>query len=106
MMPINFIFFISLAKQKFIPEHEIEIPKDGNLHTFSADDMSTFLRHMGIEERILNHVHKKGLDGAKFSRLTDSDLERIEMKNPIICHFRDRSVKEKAAKKKSPFMML
>ena len=100
-----FVFSFS-AKQKFIPEHDIEIPKDGNLYGFTADDMSTFFRHMGIEDRIVNHVQKKGLDGARFSRLNDSDLERLEMKNPIICHFRDRSAKEKGSKKKSTFMML
>ena len=93
------------AKQKFIPEHDIEIPKDGNLHDFTADDMSTFFRHMGIEDRIVNHVQKKGLDGSRFSRLKDSDLERLEMKNPVICHFRDRSATGKAPKKKT-FMML
>lgn len=94
------------SKQKFIPEHDIEIPKDGNLHDFSAEDMSTFFRYMGIEDRIVNHVQKKGLDGARFSRLNDSDLERLEMKNPIMCHFRDKSASVKGSKKKPAFMML
>lgn len=94
------------TKQKFIPEHDIEIPPNGSLHDFSADDLATFFRHMGIEDRIVNHVQKKGLDGARFSRLNDSDLERLEMKNPIICHFRDKSISTKSPKKKSGFMML
>lgn len=92
-------------KEKFIPEHEIEIPANGSLYDFSADDMSTFLRHMGVEERIVNHVYKKGLDGVKFSKLKDSDLESLSMKNPVICHFRDRSIREKGGKKKLPFML-
>lgn len=94
------------SKQKFIPEHDISIPKDGNLHDFSTEDMATFFRYMGIEDRIVNHVQKKGLDGARFSRLNDSDLERLEMKNPIMCHFRDRSATAKTSKKKPAFMML
>ncbi|KAH3696603.1 uncharacterized protein LOC127861448 [Dreissena polymorpha] len=91
--------------ERFIPEREIEIPKDGSLHEFSADDMSTFLRHMGVEERIVTHVHSKGLDGRKFSKFKDSDLERLSMKNPIICHFRDKSIREKGGKKKIPFLL-
>ena len=67
--------------------------------------MSTFLRYMGVEERIVTHVHKKALDGHKFSRLKDSDLEALNMKNPIICHFRDRSVRGKGGKKGLPFML-
>ena len=89
----------------FIPEHEIDIPRDGSLFEFSADDMSTFLRYLGVEERIVTHVHKKSLDGVKFSKLKDSDLEALSMKNPIICHFRDRSIREKGGKKKKPFML-
>lgn len=101
------IFFFS-AKEKFIPENDIEIPADGSLHEFSVDDMSTFLRYMGVEERIVTHVHKKGLDGHKFSKLKDTDLETLGMKNPIICHFRDKSIKNKSGsrKKSLPFMML
>ena len=53
----------------------------------------------------MNHVQKKGLDGARFSRLKDADLDRLEMNNPIIRHFRDRSAAVKAPKKKT-FMML
>ena len=90
---------------KFIPEHEIEIPKDGSLIEFSRDDMSTFFRYLGVEERIVTHVHKKGLDGLKFSKMKDMDLEALGMKNPIICHFRDKSVKEKGGKKKGSFML-
>lgn len=71
------------------------------------DDMSTFLRHMGIEERIVTHCHKKALDGHKFSKLKDSDLDTLGMKNPIMCHFRDKSVKSKSGsrKKSLPFML-
>lgn len=61
---------------------------------------------MGVEERIVTHVHKKGLDGHKFAKLKDSDLEALSMKNPVICHFRDKSgTKEKGGKKKAPFML-
>ena len=76
------------------------------MYEFTVDDMATFLRHIGIEERIVTHVQKKGLDGAKFSKLKDTDLEALSMKNPIVCHFRDRSIKEKSGgKKKLPFML-
>ncbi|KAK3090529.1 hypothetical protein FSP39_012514 [Pinctada imbricata] len=88
---------------KFIPEKEIVIPNDGNLSSFATDDMCTFFKHMGIEDRIVNFLQKKSLDGKKFSKLKDNDLETIGISNPVIIHFRDKS--RGSPKKKVPFML-
>ena len=77
------------AAPKFIPEKEIVIPNDGNLSSFTTDDMCTFFKHMGIEDRIVNFLQKKSLDGKKFSKLKDNDLETIGISNPVIIHFRE-----------------
>lgn len=87
---------------RFIPENEITIPKDGNLSSFNTEEMITFFRHMGVEDKIVNHLQRKGLTGKKFSSLKDADLETIGIKNPIISYFRDKS---KSSKKNVPFML-
>ncbi|XP_022313560.2 uncharacterized protein LOC111118402 [Crassostrea virginica] len=87
---------------KFIPENEITIPKDGNLSSYNTEEMVTFFRHMGVEDKIVNHLQRKGLTGKKFSSLRDADLETIGIKNPIVSYFRDRS---KSSKKNVPFML-
>ncbi|XP_062575010.1 uncharacterized protein LOC134236869 isoform X2 [Saccostrea cucullata] len=88
---------------KFIPENEITIPKDGNLSSFNTEDMVTFFRHLGVEDRIVNHLQRKGLTGKKFSSLKDADLETIGIKNPIVSYFRDRS--KPSSKKNVPFIL-
>lgn len=79
----------------------LTIPKDGDLQKFSVEEISTFLRYMRIDEYIVQRLQRKKLDGVKFSKLKDTDLENIGIKNPIIIHFRDRS----SCKKRIPFML-
>lgn len=69
------------------------IPKDGNLQGFSVDEMAAFFRYMRINEEIVQRLQRKELDGRKFAKLKDSTLEDLQIKNPIILHFRDRSNK-------------
>lgn len=87
---------------KFIPEQEITIPNDGNVSKFTVEELSTFLKHMGTSDRIVNHLRKKNVDGKRFSKLSDSELDTVGIKNPIIMYFRDRSTK---SKKTLPFML-
>lgn len=99
---INTCISLFSAVSRFIPENEITIPKDGNLSSFNTEEMITFFRHMGVEDKIVNHLQRKGLTGKKFSSLKDADLETIGIKNPIISYFRDKS---KSSKKNVPFML-
>lgn len=69
------------------------IPKDGNLQGFSVDEMAAFFRYMKVSEEIVQILHRKELDGSKFAKLKDKTLEDLQIKNPIILHFRDRSNK-------------
>lgn len=58
---------------------------------------------MGVSDRIVNHLRKKSVDGKRFSRLSDSELENVGIKNPIIIYFRDKSSAK--SKKSAPFML-
>ncbi|XP_060072252.1 uncharacterized protein LOC132552129 [Ylistrum balloti] len=89
---------------KFIPENEITIPGDGNISGFSVEDMTTFFKHMGLSDRVVNHLNKKSVSGKRFSKFSDSDLETIGINNPILRHFRDKSVVS-SSKKRLPFML-
>lgn len=71
------------------------IPKDGNLQNFDVDEMAMFFRYMRINEETVQRLHRKELDGRKFGKLKDKTLEDLQIKNPIILHFRDRSNKDR-----------
>ncbi|XP_071117624.1 uncharacterized protein [Haliotis cracherodii] len=86
-----------------IPEEDITIPNDGCLHNFTADEMATFFRYMRVEDRLINHMHRKGLDGKKFSRLKDSEMDGLGLNNPIIKYFREKSMKR--TKGRMPFLL-
>jgi hypothetical protein len=92
-----------------IPEEDIVIPPDGNLASFSADAMATLLRNLKLEDRLVNHLHRQGLDGKKFGRLKDSDLESLQLRhNPVVVFFRDRTapaVSKKSGKQRLPFVL-
>ncbi|XP_076439963.1 uncharacterized protein LOC143279726 [Babylonia areolata] len=91
----------------FVPEEEITLPTDGNLASFSADSMATFLRYLRLEDRLINHLHRNGLDGRKFGRLKDSDLDTLKLNNPVVVYFRDRTAPAvtKKAKPRLPFVL-
>ncbi|XP_046547607.1 uncharacterized protein LOC124257553 isoform X1 [Haliotis rubra] len=86
-----------------IPEEDITIPNDGCLHNFTADEMATFFRYMRVEDRLINHMHRKGLDGKKFSRLKESEMDGLGLNNPIIRYFKEKSVKR--TKGRMPFLL-
>lgn len=77
----------------FVDPTPLVIPKDGNLQGFSVDEMAAFFRYMKVSEEIVQILHRKELDGRKFAKLNDKTLEDLQIKNPIILHFRDRSNK-------------
>ncbi|KAJ8298878.1 hypothetical protein KUTeg_023437 [Tegillarca granosa] len=75
--------------------NQLTIPADGNLLSFSIDDMAAFFRAMSVDELIVQRLHRKKMDGKRFSRLKDTVMEDIGIKHPIICYFRDKSKKDR-----------
>ncbi|XP_033737204.1 uncharacterized protein LOC117325223 [Pecten maximus] len=73
----------------------IQIPGDGNIQNFSADEMTIFFRCMKVDELIIQRLKRKKMDGKRFARLKDTDLDEIGIKNPIISYFRDRSKRQR-----------
>ncbi|GFR72296.1 hypothetical protein ElyMa_005701700 [Elysia marginata] len=88
----------------YIPETDISIPNDSNISSFTCDELANFLRCFNVEKKIISHLYRKNVDGKRFSRLKDSELESLGMKNPVIVFFRDRS-SAKPAKKKHVFVL-
>ena len=111
-LPVPALLSIHVSSSLFaassIPEVEITIPNDGSLASFSTDSMAAFFRCLRVEERLVGHLHKTGVDGRKFGRLKDSDLDTLQINNPVIVFFRDRTApaaNKKPAKNRLPFVL-
>ncbi|GFO11332.1 hypothetical protein PoB_003783700 [Plakobranchus ocellatus] len=87
-----------------IPVEEIRIPESANISSFTCDQLANFLRCFNVEGRVISHLHRKQVDGKRFSRLKDSELESLGMKNPVITYFRDKS-HVKTAKRTNFFLL-
>ena len=79
---------------------KVVIPEDGNLYHFSTNKMSDFLRQLRLDEQSIRACRKDKIDGKKFSRMTEYDLERYGLVHPVVLHFRRLT-----HKKKSNFML-
>ncbi|ESO94446.1 hypothetical protein LOTGIDRAFT_232293 [Lottia gigantea] len=88
---------IDLTPAESIIEDDITIPNDACLYGFTVDHMSTFFKHMKVNDRVIGYMHKKKIDGKKFSTLKDSELDNLGINNPIVCFFREKSKRKKAA---------
>lgn len=86
-----------------IPEEEIVIPNDANISNYTSDQLANFLRCLKIDERIISHLHAKSIDGKRFAKLRDSELENLGMKNAVVIFFREKS--NVKVKRKGPFML-
>ena len=76
------------------------IPDDGNLYHFSTKKMMEFFRQLKVDELAIRFCLKEKVDGKKFSRLSEADMERLSLMHPVIVHFRKRTMK-----KNSNFML-
>lgn len=74
-------------------EQEFKLPADGNLERFSLDNMVTFFSHLQFTDRILARVRRRRIDGKRFAKLTDSNINTLELNNPFVIYFRDKSKK-------------
>ncbi|KAK6172095.1 hypothetical protein SNE40_018050 [Patella caerulea] len=79
-----------------ISEDDVVIPSDGCLYSFTVDQMATFFKYMKVEDRMISHMHKKGVNGKRFANLKDTELENLRINNPVIRYFKDRSQRKKA----------
>ncbi|CAG5118548.1 unnamed protein product [Candidula unifasciata] len=86
-----------------VPVEEITIPNDGNLSLFTSVQLANFLKCLKIDERIISHLYRKSVDGKRFGKMTDSELETLGMNNPVVVFFRSKSSGK--SKKKGPFML-
>lgn len=86
-----------------IAEEEITIPNDANLSHYTSDQLANFLKCLKVDDRIVAHLHNKSVDGKRFGKLKDSELESLGMKNPVVVYFRDKS--NVKVKRKGKFML-
>lgn len=98
------IFLLSAAPVESVPEEEFAIPSDANISSFTSVQLANFLKCLNIEDRIISHLYRKSVDGRRFAKMKDSELETLGMNNPVITFFRSKSNVGKT-KAKGPFML-
>lgn len=76
------------------------LPADGNLLPFSVAQMVTIFRLLHLPGELIYRLSKSKVDGRRFARFSDQELEDLGMNNPIIRYFRDRSVQKPSRRKK------
>ncbi|CAG5135887.1 unnamed protein product, partial [Candidula unifasciata] len=81
----------------------ITIPSDGNISLFTHEQLAIFLRYLKIEDRIISHLHRKQVDGKRFAKLKDTELDSLGINNPVVVFFRNKS--NTKGKGKGPFML-
>ena len=79
---------------------KVAIPGNGNLYHFSVSKMSDFFRQLKLSEDTVKVCAKAKIDGKKFSKLNEADLERYGLMHPVVVHFRH------STHKKTPTFML
>uniref|UniRef100_A0A0B6ZP48 SAM domain-containing protein n=1 Tax=Arion vulgaris TaxID=1028688 RepID=A0A0B6ZP48_9EUPU len=86
-----------------VPVETISIPNDGNISVFTSIQLANFLRCLKIDEKIISHLHRKAVDGNRFGKMTDTELDTLGMNNPVIVFFRNKSSPK--SKKKGHLML-
>lgn len=81
------------------------IPCDGNLASFSVEEMVTVFRLLNVHEDAIYRLHRGKVDGGRFARFSDKELSDIGIFNPVIRYFRDRSQHASKSKRKTAFML-
>ena len=71
----------------------VALPSNGNLYGFSVRRFNEFLQTMNVDESVLKSCRRNKIDGKKFSRMTDQDLEKHGLLQPIIIYFRKQTMK-------------
>ena len=85
---------------------KVVIPPDGNLYNFSVKKFAEFLRQMSIETGPIKACIKEKIDGKKFSRMSERDMERFGIMHPVVLHFRKSTMNRKKGKKEPNVFML
>ena len=81
---LNFYFSVKVA-----------IPPDGNLYNFSIKKMAEFFRQIKLSDDAVRTCIKNKVDGRKFSKFNEADLEKYGLMHPVVIHFRRCTYKKR-----------
>ena len=77
---------------------KVDLPSDGNLYDFSVKKMADFFRQLKIGEDNVHTCVKEKIDGKKFSKMSEADLEQHGLMHPVVVHFRKTTHKKSQSK--------
>ena len=61
--------------------------------------MAEFFKQLRISEETANRIAKEKIDGKKFARMTEAELDTYGLMHPIVVHFRKRTHSTKQSRK-------
>lgn len=90
---------VSTARAKIQRSHQhvhhleriVEVPKDGNLSSFSCKELCSVLSCMKFNPSVIARIKNHRINGRTFGKLTDDELRDLGINNPIVQHFRNKS---------------
>ncbi|GAB1608575.1 uncharacterized protein LOC106874652 [Argonauta hians] len=74
-------------------EKVFQIPPTGNIIEFDVEQMCQFFACFNVSENLLNTLRKKKVNGERFSRITDDELNTMKLNNIVVCYFRNKCKK-------------
>ncbi|ESO06460.1 hypothetical protein HELRODRAFT_160632 [Helobdella robusta] len=80
---------------------QLTIPNDGNLYNFGVEKFCTFLQCLVVAEVVIEKCRKQRINGRKFSKLTDSEIDSLGLRQPLIQYFKKRSFSKSSRKDRS-----
>lgn len=57
--------------------------------------MMQFFKYMNFDEKIIKSLQRRKVDGRRFSKMTDDDLKKYGIDNPVVMYFRQKSEKKR-----------
>jgi len=69
----------------------LDIPGDGNVSCFTAEQLHQLLRQLNIPEDTLSVWYELHVDGKAFAEMTNDQLATYNVALPLVMYFRDRS---------------
>ncbi|XP_014777932.1 uncharacterized protein LOC106874652 [Octopus bimaculoides] len=70
-----------------------QIPANGNIIEFDVEEMCQFFSCFNVSQNLLETLRKKKVNGERFSRITDTELNNMKLNNVVICYFRSKCKK-------------
>lgn len=78
---------------RFSSISELNLPRDGNLYTFSTGMFTELIQDFGLPDSVIKECVSQKIDGKKFSTMSKSDLDKIGLRHPAMEFLKNKTRK-------------